>query len=201
MKDQNKPEMDSLDSMEDLKQSSLKLTKVRISKAVVDDAGGIQSLVSEASKGMYELCGWSPKEIDDHFKPEVIKEGAEKIGKSIATFTEVNILFVAKDENDKIIGCCFAERQKDTNRIEAVYISKEFQGTGLSKRLFDEAYKLLDPNNNTTLDVFSLNSKAINFYKKLGFSETGKKFFDEKYVGSTGKVLEITEMVLLSRRA
>lgn len=71
---------------------------------------------------------------------------------------------------------------------------------GLSKKLFYEAYKLLNPENDTVLDVFSLNSKAINFYKKLGFSETGKKFFDKKYTGSEGKALEITEMMLPGKK-
>ncbi|MEI7777703.1 MAG: GNAT family N-acetyltransferase [bacterium] len=193
MKDKSTPENNFNIELGD---KGKEMIKVRISRAVVDDAEGIQSLISEASKGMYELCGWSEKEIIERFNPEVIREGAEKIGKSIATFTESDILFVAKDESGNIVGCCFAERRQDINKIEAVYVSKEFQGTGLSRKLFDEAYRLLNPNNNTTLDVFSLNSKAVNFYKKLGFSETGKKFFDEKYIGSTGKSLEITEMVL-----
>ena len=171
-----------------------------IVEAVTEDAEGIQTLVSEASKGMYELCGWSPEEISNHFSPEKIKEGADKMEKSIAAFTESDILYVAKDNNGKIVGCCFAGRQENVNKIEAVYVAQEFQGVGLSKKLFYEAYKLLNPENDTVLDVFSLNSKAINFYKKLGFSETGKKFSDEKYTGSEGKALEITEMMLPGKR-
>jgi hypothetical protein len=54
----------------------------------------------------------------------------------------------------------------------------------------------LNPNVVTSLDVFSLNSKAITFYNRLGFSETGKKSFDERYSNSTGEMLEITEMIL-----
>ena len=167
-----------------------------ILKAVAEDAEGIQNLTAESSKGMYKLCGWSEEEITKHFNPEKIKGGAERLKNSIATFTDTDILFVAKDEDNKIIGCCFADRQEDVNKIEAVYVLEDFQGTGLAQKLYDVSYGLLNQNNDTFLDVFSLNSKAINFYKKLGFNETGKKFSDERFIGSDGNRLEITEMRL-----
>ncbi len=186
--------------MENEKTYEIKSNKVEILKGIAEDAEGIQALVSEASKGMYRLCGWTEKEIDDHFSPKKIKDGAGKIRAAIATFTETNILFVAKDDSGRIIGCCFAEKQDSINKIEAVYILPDFQGLGLSKKLFDDTYNLLNQDNDTFLDVFSLNSKAINFYKKLGFSETKNKHFDKKYAGSTGAMLEITEMVLFGKK-
>jgi ribosomal protein S18 acetylase RimI-like enzyme len=174
--------------------------KVEILRGVVDDAEGIQALVSEASKGMYKLCGWTEKEIEDHFNPEITKGGADKTREAIAAFTEANILFVAKDSSDEIIGCCFAEKQEDINKIEAIYVLPDFQGLGLSDKLFDDTYKLLNLDNDTFLDVFSLNLKAINFYKRLGFSETNNRHFDKKYTGSTGAMLEITEMMLPGKK-
>lgn len=178
-----------------------KSNKVEILRGTTDDAEGVQALVGEASKGMYRLCGWTEKEIDNHFNPEMIKGGADRLKEAITTFTEANILLVAKDGENKIVGCCFANKEDKINRIEAVYVMDDFQGTGLAKKIYDEAYQLLNSNNDTFLDVFSLNSKAINFYKKLGFSQTNTKHFDKKYVGSTGKPLEITEMVLSGKRS
>ena len=172
------------------------MNNIKISRAIPDDAEGIQILTAESSKGMYTLCGWSPEEIENHFPIEKIKEGADRLRESIPTFTENDIMFVAKDEEGKIVGCCLAEKQENMNKIEAVYVSSEFQGLGLGKRLYDKAYELLNHNNDTFLDVFSLNSKAISFYKKLGFSETGKKTFDEKFKDSKGNILEISEMML-----
>jgi ribosomal protein S18 acetylase RimI-like enzyme len=176
------------------------IDNIKISKAIPDDAEGIQILTAESSKGMYALCGWSPEEISNHFPIEKIKEGAERLRKLIPTFTEDDIMFVAKDEENKIIGCCLAEKQKNINKIEAVYISPEFQGFGLGKKLYDTAYGLLNHNNHTFLDVFSLNSKAINFYKKLGFLETGKKTFDKRFKDSKGNILEISEMMLVGQK-
>jgi ribosomal protein S18 acetylase RimI-like enzyme len=174
----------------------LHIDNLKISKAISDDAEGIQTLTIESSKGMYELCGWSPKEIEDHFPTEKNKEGAERLRKNIPTFTEENILFVAKDEQGKVVGCCLAEKLEDKNTIEAVYVLPEFQGLGLAKKLYGKVYERLNHYNDTFLDVFSLNSKAINFYKKQGFSETGKKTFDERFKNSKGEMLEITEMIL-----
>ena len=176
------------------------LNNIIISRATVDDAEGIQILTAESSKGMYGLCGLSENEVNNYFNSEKIKDGTDKLKKSIAIFTEEDILFVAKDELGKIVGFCFAERQSNINRIEAVYIWPDYQGIGLGQRLYDEAYKFLNTNNDTYLEVFSLNSKAIGFYKKLGFVETGKKIPDERFLSLTGKILEATEMMLLGKK-
>jgi ribosomal protein S18 acetylase RimI-like enzyme len=170
--------------------------RIKILKAEIKDAESIQALTVESSNGMYSLCGWSKKEINNHFNPEKVKEGSERLRNCIPTFTNNDVLLVAKNMNDKIIGYCFATKEKSENRIEAVYLTEEYQGTGLAKKLFDAASELLDPKNETYLDVFSLNSKAINFYRKLGFYETGKKHLDERFQNSKGERLEITEMIL-----
>ena len=173
---------------------------IMLSRAIPSDARGIQILTAEASKGMYKLCGWSDDDILNHFTPEKLESGSKRLQDAIQTFTEANILFVAKDSKGKIIGCCFAEKYDTQNKIEAVYLYPEYQGTGLGKTLYDEAFKEIDPMKETVLDVFSLNVKAIKFYKKLGFSETGKRFFDQTYADSKKKPLEITEMKLNSER-
>jgi ribosomal protein S18 acetylase RimI-like enzyme len=172
------------------------INTIKISQATTEDAEGIQELVAKSSIGMYKLCGWSEKEIIERFNPERIKEGANKLKKSIESFTEEDILLVAKDEDNKIIGCCFGNKDENINRIEAMYILKEFQGSGLAQKLYETVYKMLNPKNDTFLDVFSLNLRGINFYKKMGFIETGKKTFEERFTNSDGNILEITEMKL-----
>lgn len=171
------------------------LENIKISKAIPDDAWGIQNLTIEASSGMYKLCGWSEEETRRHFPEDKTKEAVERLGKNIANFTDSDILFVAKDEDDKIVGCCLAEKQDKLNRIEAVYVTEDFQGTGLAQKLYSMAFELLNPENPTTLDVFSLNEKAVKFYKKMGFVETGKKFFDKRFKDAKEGMLEITEMI------
>lgn len=169
---------------------------IKIVRAKVEDAQGIQNLTVESSRGMYVLCGWSEEEINNHFNPEKIKDGAERLSHSISIFTDRDILFVAKDEDNKIVGCCFAYNGEEANRIEALFLLENYHGTGLAQKIYNSAYQLLNHHNDTFLDVFSRNLKAINFYKKQGFFDTGKKFFDERFVGLDGVQLEITEMKL-----
>ena len=173
------------------------INNISIVKATPSDATEIQRLTAESSRGMYKLCGWTDIEIQNHFNPERIKDGAKKLESAILSFTGSSILFIARKEN-RIIGCCFAEKLEDKNRIEAVYVDPEYQGIGIGKRLYDKAFDELDYNKDTYLEVFSLNFKAINFYKDIGFIETGKKFFETNYSNSKGHALEITEMVLKS---
>ena len=176
------------------------MKNITISRATIDDADGIQTLTVISSKGMYELCGWSEKEIESHFSPEMIKNGTYKLREAIKTFGESDILFVAKDNKNNVIGCCYAKKLQDINRIEAVYILPEFQGIGLAKKLYTEAYKYLNPVNKTFLEVFSLNSKAIGFYEKMGFVDTGKKVYDKRFTNLKGEILPATEMMLPSKK-
>ncbi len=166
-----------------------------ISKASVNDAEGIQSLISESSKGMLDLCGWSETEIANHFSVDKNKKD-NKANNPINSFTDSDILFVAKNNDGKIIGFCYANKQEDKNIIEGLYISSGNQRAGLGKKLFDEVYGQLDLDKDTFLDVFSLNSKAIGFYKKVGFSETGKVSLDKRFINSNGEILQVTEMML-----
>ncbi len=172
------------------------MKNIKILKAIKEDANGIQNLTTKSSEGMYRLCGWSEDEIKKHFNSKKLKEAVVRLENAISNFTENDILFVAKNETNQIVGCCFADIGKDINRIEALYLLDEYQGLGLAQRLYNEALVLLNPINDTYLDVFSLNTKAINFYKKMGFCETGKKFFDDRFIDTSGKSLEITEMRL-----
>jgi ribosomal protein S18 acetylase RimI-like enzyme len=166
---------------------------IKILRATPEDAPGIQKVTELSSREMYRLCGLSDQEIDDHFDTA---EGEEKLRKNILNFSEADILLTAKDGSGKIIGFCYANKGDEINRIEAMYILTEFQGSGLAKKLYDTAYENLNPKNDTLLDVFSLNLKGVNFYRKMGFNETGKKSFEERFKDSAGNMLEITEMKL-----
>ena len=177
-----------------------KVTNIKIYKATPEDAGAIQDLTIRSSEGMYKLCGWTKDDFENHFPKEKNESGANRLRDTIPNLGDESILLVAKDEtqeiNNQIVGFCFAERGDEFNRIEAVYVDERYQGTGLAKRIFDEAYALMDHTKKTFLDVFSLNTRGIGFYKKLGFTPTGKRFFDDRYSNMDGEVLEITEMVL-----
>lgn len=108
-----------------------------ILKAAPGDIPAVQELMEHASRGMYELCGWTPDDISKHFIPKKKNDTESRP----AFDEETDILIVSKDIEGRVIGCCFASKQEDRNRIEAIYIQPEYQGTGLAKELYDEALK------------------------------------------------------------
>ena len=63
--------------------------------------------------------------------------------------------------------------------IERIYVSSEFQGTGLGRYLMEQAIAIANERNKkyVWLGVWEKNEKAIRFYKKNGFYEIGTHKF------------------------
>ena len=77
-----------------------------------------------------------------------------------------------------------APSQTDINdaeslEIERIYVSSEFQDTGLGRYLMEQAIKIANERNKkyAWLGVWEKNEKAIRFYKKNGFYEIGTHKF------------------------
>lgn len=64
-----------------------------------------------------------------------------------------------------------AINEQPVTKMERLYLSEEFHGLGLGKRLFDFNINLMKENHQkgTWLYVWIKNNKALQFYKKTGF--------------------------------
>lgn len=62
-------------------------------------------------------------------------------------------------------------KEKNVTKTERLYLSEEYHGLGLGKKLFDFNINLMKENNQvgTWLYVWIKNDKALKFYKKTGF--------------------------------
>ena len=62
--------------------------------------------------------------------------------------------------------------------------------------LWNDVAPFIDPNKETSLKVLMCNNKAISFYKKVGFIDTGKRYSDKsgKFPLSE-KILDDVEMI------
>ena len=58
--------------------------------------------------------------------------------------------------------------------IDFVAVNKNFRSTGVGAKLFNHIYQVTSAND-YYLEVLSENTKAIKFYKKLSYIDTGKK--------------------------
>jgi len=79
------------------------------------------------------------------------------------------------------------EMGDESLEIERIYIKKEFQKHGLGKYLLNKAIQIAEElkKSKVWLGVWEKNEKAIAFYKKMGFVQTGAHSF---YMGDEEQV-------------
>ncbi|MEI2279848.1 GNAT family N-acetyltransferase [Paenibacillus polysaccharolyticus] len=67
----------------------------------------------------------------------------------------------------------------DSLEIERIYVQRQFQKHGLGKYMLNEAIKIAREERKTKiwLGVWEKNKNAIEFYKKMGFMQTGAHTF------------------------
>ena len=94
-------------------------------------------------------------------------------------------IYVAKD-GEKVVGFvgygeCRNEDLSGAGEIFAIYILKEYYGTGVGKALMEKGLEIL---NNPLIAVWVLkdNARAIRFYEKCGFRFDGTE--KEIYLGT-----------------
>jgi RimJ/RimL family protein N-acetyltransferase len=78
---------------------------------------------------------------------------------------------IAKDEKGNIVGLAMSHRDKEAQHIGALYIDKNYYGTGLAQRLMDEIIAWADPTQPLELEIATYNERAKAFYRKYGFEE------------------------------
>ena len=87
-----------------------------------------------------------------------------------------NIL-VAKD-GARVIGFAgFGEHDANTGELFALYVLKEYRGTGVAQMLLQAALEKLSAYPAIGLRVLKENPRAIRFYEKNGFVRTGEEQF------------------------
>lgn len=150
---------------------------VTFRQSVPDDVYGIREVQRITWLNTYpnEEAGITAQDIKDKFKNDTTVEGMQKIEENKKKYDNPNLLTtVAVDEN-KIIGFCVAGKENENGRIQAIYLCPKYQGKGIGSKLIQAALAYLQNVKSIYLNVVAYNTKAIIFYKKHGFVETGKK--------------------------
>lgn len=168
-----------------------------ILKACPGDARGILEVNYRAWLDSYpsEDHGITVDDIEDRFKSSFTKEELKRREELIRDSSDGLIRLVAKKDQE-IVGFINVEVGEEGNRLSAIYIMPNRQRKGLGQLLWEEANKYLDPKKRTVVHVASYNSKAIDFYKKLGFEETGRVWKDERFKMKSGNSFPLTELIL-----
>lgn len=151
-----------------------------ISKAKLAD---LNELLIVAAKTFYDTFSEVNTEEDmkmylaEHFTFEKLS----------SEFNNPNSEFYIATLNDRITGYLkinFEPAQTESNQnntieIERIYVLKEFQGHKVGNLLLDKAFEAAKQKkiNFVWLGVWEKNVKAISFYKKNGFTESGRHLF------------------------
>ena len=95
-----------------------------------------------------------------------------------------------------VVGVCRLVIDDAKNNLQAIYVLPEYQGKGIGTMFWAEALKFFDPKKPVSVCVATYNAKAIAFYKKLGFKETGRVFNEERLRMKSGAIIPQTELLM-----
>lgn len=99
-------------------------------------------------------------------------------------------IWVAREEG-KIIGFSVAAKTPDVHELQAIYVLPTYHGKNVGKALMDASMTWLGNECEVVVWLFTHNKRAAAFYRKYGFSESGK----EATLEVNGKQIPDFEMV------
>ena len=172
-----------------------------IESATEADVLDIQKVFYETWVSIYqnEEHGITEEDLKKRYANLFSEEVLENRRKIIRELGQDERFLVAKIDG-KIVGSSYLEREPDHNRLQSLYILPEYQGRGIGTKFWHEAQDFFDFSKDTVLDVVEYNSKAIEFYKRLGFIDSGKRFAEEMGDSKKIAVRPMMEMVLPGKK-
>jgi ribosomal protein S18 acetylase RimI-like enzyme len=173
---------------------------IKIVKASSEDAIGIQNVFYTTWLDTYpnDEIGITVDDLKYRNKDLLSDETIGQRSRSIEKIGDNELFLVAKIGSD-VIGLCYLDKDDLRNYLKAMYILPNYQNKGVGKILWSEAKSFLDPSKDTFVDVASYNKRAIKFYEKLGFSDTGKRLSEERFRMRNGAIIPEIEMKLIKK--
>jgi ribosomal protein S18 acetylase RimI-like enzyme len=173
---------------------------IRIVDPTAEDAKGSIDVQYKAWLATYpnEKVGVTIEDIEDRYKDAFEGERLEKRKEAI-TNPEPNEKFILAKDGERVIGICYGDIQEDKNQLRAIYILPEYQGRGIGTKLWEAILPFFDKTKDTYVEVVDYNEKAINFYKKIGFVDTGVRFQEERFRMKSGALFTEMEMMLKAK--
>ncbi len=169
--------------------------KIVIAEPKPEDAREIEELFYRTWLETYpnKEAGVTRDDVEDKYKSSFSDEMLAKRAERIAQPPDGDTLLLAK-EGKKIVGLCRVVVHQDKNQLQAIYVLPEYQSRGVGSLLWKEAQKHFDVRRDIVVHVATYNTKAVAFYKKLGFEDTGLRFKEERFTMKSGATIPEMEM-------
>jgi ribosomal protein S18 acetylase RimI-like enzyme len=167
---------------------------IEVSRATPEDVASVQDVLYRVWLTTYpnKALGITVADIEEMYKDRNSEETLARIRERISSASEITL--VAK-ENGKVVGVCRVIRREDKDVMEAIYVLPEYQRLGIGSAIWREIEKLLDPNRKIIVQVATYNTDAIEFYKRCGFRDTGKRWEEKKFRLRSGTAIPAMEML------
>lgn len=169
--------------------------EIPITEALPDDAEGIREVTRLGWLATYpsEEYGITREDIEAVFARGDNPAGAIRRRRLIAE-DESTRYWVAKDEG-KVVGFIIGRKAEDRNSMGALYVLPEYQGRGLGSRLMETGLAWLGGQKQVAFGVAVYNRRAIQFFERLGFVQTGRPFHSPWTTLPSGKAIPEIEVV------
>ena len=171
---------------------------ITIQNARPEDAFGNSEVIYQCWLDTYpdEESGISREDIEVYFEKRRNPEAIESRKRQIENISPNEKFLNAKD-GKKIVGICRLYKHSDSGELKEMYVSAEYRNRGIGVRFWREALNFFDTNRDIACDVAIYNTRAVEFYKRLGFVDTGRRFTDKNYKMRSGVFIPWMEMRLV----
>jgi ribosomal protein S18 acetylase RimI-like enzyme len=141
-----------------------------IAAARPDDALGMAEFVRRSIQDAFFRPGLTAAQVAEN---SWIVEIAERSFRS-GIGNEDRISFVSTVAG-ALAGFVVADRRKgEQPEIDWLIVAPEFRGQGIAQKLMDAALTWIGPHAAVQLGVIHFNERALAFYRKYGFEDTGR---------------------------
>jgi ribosomal protein S18 acetylase RimI-like enzyme len=131
--------------------------------AIPEDSPGIGQVLYQAWRAAYvsEEYGITLEKIEESFKGYDSKERIEERAAQIAKGGEM------------VIGICRMLKMERHGELQTLYVLPDYWGKGIGPSLWKLAQPKFDRDKDIYVYVVVYNARAIRFYQKQGFVDTG----------------------------
>lgn len=171
--------------------------EVTVTKATPADMDGMDAVIHQTWLDTYpnEEYGITVADIEEFLARGQTDEARAKHRERLTEDRDDFYMLVAKNDG-KVIGLAGGEKTDAYNQLKSIYVLPDYQRLGVGRALWREMTQWFDPDKKLIVHVAVYNTKAIDFYKKLGFVETGKEFTEERFTFKSGAQIVETELVI-----
>jgi RimJ/RimL family protein N-acetyltransferase len=145
-----------------------------IRQATLDDVPAIRAFHAASWLNTYpnDEAGVSKAWVREQWRDWDSSERLEESRNYVRSFlADPEQLYRIASVDKRVVALLHASRHTGKQELRALYIDKDYQGTGLAQQLFGLADAFWDPHQPVELAVVDYNSRAKRFYEKQGFKK------------------------------